>query len=753
MATAISSINEAELHDNNEHLELFTLIWLDVNTTSKDNQDTEQKLRRIINHLKKFRDAQKCQQYIEQRATDRFVLIVSGRLGQQLVPSIDKLQQVSSVYVYCMDRKIHEQWASNFSKVKAVISNFNQLISKVKEDHKIQMIVEEPLMINLFNTSDSDKSTTRVNDQFISSQMLIDCLLRMKPNMIDKVELITRCKTEYEGNHVELHNLREFEQEYSSDKALWWYTRKSFFCKILNTALHRQDIHMMFLLRSYIFDIHRQLQCYQSKCPLRVFRSQIIPSDQLNTLKEWNGKFISINSFFSTVTNSSKALSCLDNFNVSTTYERVLFEIDADASMSTTQSFADISAYTYLAGGLEVIFMLDSIFRVNNVSRDENQIWTISMTLYRDDELKLKQVLIDIKNQNGSGETNLQTLGKILWKTGKFDQAETYYRRAFNEILPTDPLLITVCENLAEICSQKGDYDAHMYWHQKSLEINKQNPSNSSMNKNQTTTMFHISANRFLETIITNEDSKEHVHAIMDYTKEPLLSLTEACVPLIDIIYNLSSYIQMALNKTPQVPLDGLTVDESAAIRLYTIEWESPHQSLYSMLNSALKTGNRQNLQPYFKYVKLFLTALIKLPCIPPQTVWRGITKNMSNQFPQDAAVTWWTFSSCTSSLPAIENCMHSSNAGERTLISIEIINGREIRGHSHSDFENEIILLPGTSMVVQSRLKSTADLCIIHLKQVIPNEMLLEPPFKNASIFPKTKKPTWYRKLKLVMQ
>ena len=236
------------------------------------------------------------------------------------------------------------------------------------------------------------------------------------------------------------------------------------------------------------------------------------------------------------------------------------------------------------------------------------------------------------------------------------------------------------------------------------------------------------------KTIITNNDLKSTVHPIIGYANEPLLSLNAACVPLTSIIHNLSVYVQMALNETPDVPPDGLTVDESAAIRLYTIEWQSPHQSLYLMLNSALKASDRENRQLYFKYLKLLLTALVKLPCVPQQTVWRGATKNLSAQFPPGTPVTWWSFLSCTSSLPVLENNLYLDNTCERTLFSIETINGRRVDGHSYYTDENEVVLLPGTHMQVQSQISPAPDLCIVHFKQVIPTEMLLEPPFEGIS-------------------
>ncbi|CAF1428062.1 unnamed protein product, partial [Didymodactylos carnosus] len=226
-------------------------------------------------------------------------------------------------------------------------------------------------------------------------------------------------------------------------------------------------------------------------------------------------------------------------------------------------------------------------------------------------------------------------------------------------------------------------------------------------------------------------DIQMNLSPIVGYAEEHLLPLSKACVPLTNIIHDLSVYVQMALDETPDDPPDGLTIDESAAIRLYTIEWEGEHRSLYSMLNYALKKANREDLRPFFKYLKLFLTALAKLPCVPPLTVWRGVTKNLSADFPPGTPVTWWAFSSCTTALTVLENNMYLGNKGERTLFSVEAINGRTVQAHSHFVTEDEILLLPGTYMVVQSQFSPAPDLHIIHLKQMIPEEMLLEPPFE----------------------
>ena len=235
--------------------------------------------------------------------------------------------------------------------------------------------------------------------------------------------------------------------------------------------------------------------------------------------------------------------------------------------------------------------------------------------------------------------------------------------------------------------------------------------------------------NRSTTNIIS--DIRANCTPILEYADEPLLPLHKACAPLTDIIPDISFYVQMALDETSEQPSDGLTIDESAAIRLYTMEWETPDQSLYTMLNYILKTPDRKDLRPYFKYLKLLLTALVKLPCAPPLTIWRGVTKDLSAQFPSGTSVTWWAFSSCTTALPVLENGMYLGNTGNRTLFSVEAINGRTIRAHSHFDTEDEILLLPGTFMIVQSLFSPAPGLHIVHLKQVRPKEVLLGLPFE----------------------
>jgi hypothetical protein len=104
---------------NNENLETFSIVWLDVNNNnSKENRNIEEKMRNIINHFVKFDNAHECIEYIQHVSEEeRLVLIVSDESGQELVPHIHRLRQVSSIYVYLTNTNNNIRWTYQFSKV------------------------------------------------------------------------------------------------------------------------------------------------------------------------------------------------------------------------------------------------------------------------------------------------------------------------------------------------------------------------------------------------------------------------------------------------------------------------------------------------------------------------------------------------------------------------------------------------------------------------------------------------------------
>ena len=137
-----------------------------------------------------------------------------------------------------------------------------------------------------FNEVQAGQAATGLNGHFVYVQVLMDILLRLKHDDKDKEELITLCKKQYNGNVIELKIVKEYEQNYTSSHALWWYTRECFLYKILNKALRVQDIHVLFLLRSVCRDIYQQLKEIQYQSRITVYRCQVVSKSELSSLRK-----------------------------------------------------------------------------------------------------------------------------------------------------------------------------------------------------------------------------------------------------------------------------------------------------------------------------------------------------------------------------------------------------------------------------------------------------------------------------------
>ncbi|CAF2141108.1 unnamed protein product, partial [Rotaria magnacalcarata] len=203
---------------------------------------------------------------------------------------------------------------------------------------------------------------------------------------------------------------------------------------------------------------------------------------------------------------------------------------------------------------------------------------------------------------------------------------------------------------------------------------------------------------------------------IRGYEKMPLVSIEEAVQPLHTIVPDVQRLAVIAKRHCgDEEPKDGLSKDESAAIMLYTMEWET---SLYCILNQTLRSEHRNNVKPWFSYLKLVLTALRKLPSFEG-VVWRGVRADLSQHHKQGEPGVWWGFTTATMNANVLGDEMFLGKTGKRTLFSIQCKDGKRIGSHSSYPQEEEILLLPGFSYQVVSVLQTAPDMHMISLKEI----------------------------------
>lgn len=63
-------------------------------------------------------------------------------------------------------------------------------------------------------------------------------------------------------------------------------------------------------------------------------------------------------------------------------------------------------------------------------------------------------------------------------------------------------------------------------------------------------------------------------------------------------------------------PADDLSLDESASIMLYTMDWEPQDECLYFVLNANLRSENRKKLVPWFCFFEITLDCIFSTSSI-----------------------------------------------------------------------------------------------------------------------------------------
>lgn len=224
---------------------------------------------------------------------------------------------------------------------------------------------------------------------------------------------------------------------------------------------------------------------------------------------------------------------------------------------------------------------------------------------------------------------------------------------------------------------------------------------------------------------------------IQGYEKKPLVSIEEAVDPLVPLVPDVKRMAYVAKMKCEKSPANNLSLDESASIILYTMEWEPQEECLYYVLNATLRAEDRKQLVPWFLYLKLLLTGLARLPSLH-RIVYRGVRGDIRKNYSKGETIIWWGFSSCTTTMDVLEKQQFLGLSGIRTLFTIECYSGKDIRQHSSLTSEDEVLLPPGRQFKIVSCLVQSGDLCIIQLRETEPPYPLLEPiqtPLTTTSI------------------
>jgi hypothetical protein len=250
-------------------IENFIIIWVDSNLhhkniTDDDIQTSIAALRQIVNSIIFVDTNDACIDFIDKKIKqEKIFLIISGSLGQHLIPQIKHNINLDSIYIFCMKKIKHEQWTTKnqHHRIKGIFTDIQDVCNQLKED--IKQCKHEFSSIQILGLQTS-KVCNHLDASFMYSQLLKEILLSIEYDNDTleqaKNDFIDFCRIHYAGNETELCIIEEFKENYTHPSPIWWYTRECFTYSMLNRALCGQDVEILIKMSFFICDLHRQLE-------------------------------------------------------------------------------------------------------------------------------------------------------------------------------------------------------------------------------------------------------------------------------------------------------------------------------------------------------------------------------------------------------------------------------------------------------------------------------------------------------------
>ncbi|CAF3741192.1 unnamed protein product [Rotaria sp. Silwood1] len=225
--------------------------------------------------------------------------ILTCALTELIVPSVCESPHIQAIYIYNTDNS-NRQCAlikPLASKIIGIYDNMNRLVKRLFNENLFTS-----LPISIINPSVIKEMSIRdlTNDQatFMWFQLLFEILLQMPQTIDSKNEMMHECLLNYENDQIEKNKILEFQQIYSSDTCIRWYTRDTFLYLLVNRALRTQNINDIFKYRFYIKDLYQQLESLsaitnESNITIpTMYHGQMISREELQKLQDNSNGFI-----------------------------------------------------------------------------------------------------------------------------------------------------------------------------------------------------------------------------------------------------------------------------------------------------------------------------------------------------------------------------------------------------------------------------------------------------------------------------
>ncbi|CAF3564150.1 unnamed protein product [Adineta steineri] len=374
----------------------YLLIWVDasIDQADKDCQNALAQLKNVINNANLCTEPNQCIQTLNQMGKERAFVIMSGYLGQHLVPEIHDVPQLDAIYIFCGNKSRHEGWTQNWKKIKGVHTNIKEICQA------LQLVVkqcdQDTIAVSFLtvNEMSSTENLNQLEPTFMYTQLFKEILLDIEYDPKAIQDLATCCREVFADNSIELQVIDEFERDYHPKRAIWWDTRECFTYKMLNQALRIMDADMIINMGFFLRDVHQQIhQLHEQQAisygrkPFLVYRGQGLMKSDFEKLQKAEGGLMSFNNFLSTSKDEKVSLRFAQGATTEPNKMGILFIMSIDPCLKSTP-FASIKEESYFKEEEEILFSMHTVFRLSAIKQmdNNNELYQVELQLTSDDD-------------------------------------------------------------------------------------------------------------------------------------------------------------------------------------------------------------------------------------------------------------------------------------------------------------------------------------------------------------------------------
>lgn len=413
------------------------LIWLDASLdhSTETNRKTIDQFRRVTHLVQTFSDVNKCLDFVHSIDKENLFLVVSGSLGPQLCSSIEHLEQIRSIYIFCGNKSHHQEWTKAYRRIREIHTQMKSLCEDLRKD--IRLYDNSLTAISLLpNTPTIELNES--NQEFLFLQLIKSIILERTYDEQSEKTFLHFARPFYLNSSQQLTLINHWDGSYAQHSPLWWYTRKCFLYFMLRKAFQFQDVELIFQLAFFIRDLHRdikkshlQTHNHQSRL-ISVYRAAQITPKQLESIQKHSDGLLAFNDFLLTNLEKSLALKFAEKLRDRFDSIGVLYTINVDPRESSIPYIAtNHLAYGSDSDG-DVLFSMNTMFHIDQITKLSTRLYEISLRPVNKKDEQVKH-LVEYIEDTTTGLAGWYKLARLMMETKAYRHLEYIYQSIFDQ--------------------------------------------------------------------------------------------------------------------------------------------------------------------------------------------------------------------------------------------------------------------------------------------------------------------------------